>query len=266
VTPSARRITSSRSSGSLRSRTLALEIAPHSHQPFATDPRFVLPRWYREYVIGLQPSRYWNTNHHYMGMATGDDRLYFWNGCLYVPFHSAPLAAGAFLSISANSIDQHLEVPPEDEFRHGVRDRYVDGIRTHRPRLFAAQIRGNSMIERDVLDGDFVLIQHADFAYPEYGKIVVIERLGEEEGMGAWTLKHLVLEQPSSSGRNELGDEFDFENPSILLRCDNPQFRSWLLDPSGRYRVRGVLLRSLRPEAVRLVDSDMLRRVATDEE
>jgi hypothetical protein len=28
----------SRSSGSLRSRTLALEIAPHWHQPFATDP------------------------------------------------------------------------------------------------------------------------------------------------------------------------------------------------------------------------------------
>jgi hypothetical protein len=118
----------------------------------------------------------------------------------------------------------------------------VDGTRTHRPGLFAAQIRGNSMIDRDVLDGDFVFIQHADFAYPEYGKIVVIERLGEEEGMGAWTLKHLVLEQPSSASRNEFGDELDFENPSIRLRCHNAQFRSWLLDPSSQYRVRGVLL------------------------
>jgi phage repressor protein C with HTH and peptisase S24 domain len=52
----------------------------------------------------------------------------------------------------------------------------VDGKRTHRPRLFAARIRGNSMIERDVLDGDFVIIQHSDFAYPEYGKIVVVEK------------------------------------------------------------------------------------------
>lgn len=199
-------------------------------------------------------------------MATGDDRLYSWNGCVYVPFHSAPLAAGTFLSISANSIDQHLELPPEHEFRHGVRDRYADGTRTHRPRLFAARICGTSMIERDVQDGDYVIIQHSDFAYPEYGKMVVVERLGDEEGTGAWTLKHLVLEQSSSSGRNEFGDELDFENPSILLRCHNPQFRSWLLDPSGQYRVRGVLLRSLRRHRAHLVDSDMLRRVGTDEE
>jgi len=201
-----------------------------------------------------------------MGMAADDDRLYFWNGCLYVPFHSAPLAAGTFLPISADSIDQYLKLPSGPEFRHGVRDHYVDGKRTHRPRLFAAQIHGNSMIERDVLDGDFVLIQQADFAYPEYGKVVVIERLGEEEGMGAWTLKHLVLEQPSSAGRNEFGDELDFENPSILLRCHNPQFRSWRLDPSSQYRVRGVLLRSLRRKEAQFADSDTLRRVGADEE
>lgn len=119
------------------------------------------------------------------------------------------------------------------------------------------------MIERDVLDGDFVIIQHSDFEYLEYGKIVVVERLGEEEGMGAWTLKHLVLEHPGSSGRNEFGDALDFENPSIMLRGYNSQFRSWLLDPSPQYRVRGVFLRSLRPEDVRLVDSDMIRRLGT---
>jgi hypothetical protein len=83
--------------------------------------------------------------------------------------------------------------------------------------------------------------------------------------MGAWTLKHLVLDQPSSSDRNELGDELEFENPSILLRSHSPQFRSWLLDPSGQYRVRGVLLRSIRPDRVHLVESNMLRRVGTDE-
>jgi hypothetical protein len=111
-----------------------------------------------------------------MSMALGNDRPYLWNGCLYVPLHSVPLAAGVFLPISADSIDHHLGLPPEHEFRHGFRDRYVDGKRTHRPRLFAARIRGNSMIERDVLDGDFVIIQHSDFAYPEYGKIVVVEK------------------------------------------------------------------------------------------
>jgi SOS-response transcriptional repressor LexA len=221
----------------------------------------------------VQGVRHWLTTFEILGhqqplygMALGNDRLYFRNGCLYVPLHSVPLAAGVFLPISADSIDQHLELPPEHEFRHGVRDRYVDGKRTHRQDLFAARIRGNSMIERDVLNGDFVIIQHSDFAYPEYGKIVVVERLGEEEGMGAWTLKHLVLEQPSSSDRNEFGDELDFENPSILLRCHNPKFRSWLLDPSGQYRVRGVLLRSIRSEKAHLVDSDMLRRIGTDEE
>jgi hypothetical protein len=83
--------------------------------------------------------------------------------------------------------------------------------------------------------------------------------------MGAWTLKRLGLEQNSSSGRNEFGDELDFENPSIQLRCHNPQFRSWRLDPSGQYRVRGVLLRSIRSEKGQSFDSDMLRAVGTEE-
>ena len=106
----------------------------------------------------VQGVRHWLTTFEILGhqqplygMALGNDRLYFRNGCLYVPLHSVPLAAGVFLPISADSIDQHLELPPEHEFRHGVRDRYVDGKRTHRQDLFAARIRGNSMIERDVL-------------------------------------------------------------------------------------------------------------------
>jgi hypothetical protein len=39
-----------------------------------------------------------------------------WKGCLYIPFHRVPIAGGPFLSTSADSIDQHLELPPEQEF------------------------------------------------------------------------------------------------------------------------------------------------------
>ena len=35
--------------------------------------------------------------------------------------------------------------------------------------------------------------------------------------------------------------------------------RSWLLDPAGLYRVRGVLARSIRRNEARWVDSDTLR-------
>jgi len=115
------------------------------------------------------------------------------------------------------------------------------------------------MIERDVLDGDIVIIQHSDFEYVENGKIMVIERLGDEEGMGAWSLKEIVINQFPASNRNEFGDDIDFENPSVTLRSHNSHFGPWRLSQSGRYRVRGLFLRSLRPKDVRLVDSDTLR-------
>lgn len=122
------------------------------------------------------------------------------------------------------------------------------------------------MMERNVLDGDYAIIQQSDFAYPEYGRIVVVEKLGDEEGMGAWTLKYLDIEQPPSSRRNEFGDDIDFKNPSLRLRPYNPQFQSWLLDPAGQYQVCGVLLRSLRPEAVHLMDSQALHRIGNQED
>jgi len=90
------------------------------------------------------------------------------------------------------------------------------------------------MIDRDVLHGDIVLIQHSGFENTENGKIVVIERLGDEEGTGAWSLKQLIFEKAGSSSRSEFGDEFDFENPSITLRSHNPRCSPRPLDPSGR--------------------------------
>lgn len=186
------------------------------------------------------------------------DQAYRRNGRLYVPFHNIPVAAGPFLPPSIDSIEQHLELPPENEFSHGVRGRYRY--------LSAAEVCGDSMVFRDINDGDTVIFQRSGFEYVENGKVVVIEKVGEEEGFGSWSLKRLVVEQPRSSSRNEFGEEIDGDNPVVVLYSYNPLVRPWQLDPSGRYRIRGVLLRSLRPEDVRLVDSDEVRPATPDEE
>jgi len=169
------------------------------------------------------------------------------------------------LPASGDSVDQYLELPPEIEFRHGVRYDYRGGVKIPRQSLGAARVRGYSMIDRDIADGDVAILQSAGFDYLEHGKIVAIEKLGDEEGMGAWSLKQLRIDEPESSGRNEFADQVDFEGPVITLRSYNRQVKPWLLDRSGRYRVHGVLLRSLRPEMVRLVDLELLQDAIQNE-
>ena len=119
---------------------------------------------------------------------------------------------------------------------------------------------------RDINDGDAIIFQRSGFEYVENGKVVVIEKIGEEEGFGAWSLKRLVIEQPRSFSRNDFGEEIDGDDPIVVLYSSNPQVRPWQLDPSGRYRIRGVLLRSLRPEDIQLVDSEGFRPATPDEE
>jgi Peptidase S24-like len=191
--------------------------------------------------------------------------VYDWNGSLYVPFHSVPAAAGRFLSPSIDSVEQHLRLPPEHEFCHGIWDEYVNGHRTHRRRLAAARVRGDSMMDRDIHDGDVIIFQRSGFEYVEHGKVVVIERIGEEEGFGAWSLKRLVIEQSRSSSRNEFEEEIDWNDPVVVLRSHNRRVSPWQLDPSGRYRIRGVFLRSLCPKDVHLVESEWLQRAVADE-
>jgi hypothetical protein len=53
------------------------------------------------------------------------------------------------------------------------------------------------MIGRNILDRDVIIFQYSDFNYVENGKIVAIEKYGDEEEMGAWSLKRLVIEPPS---------------------------------------------------------------------
>jgi hypothetical protein len=104
-------------------------------------------------------------------------------------------------------------LPPEHEFGHNIRGRYR--------RLSAAKVRGNSMIFRDIYDGDTILLQRSGFEYVENGRVVVIEKVSEEEGFGAWSLKRLVIVQPGSSTRNEFGDEIEGDNPNRSL--DGPR-------------------------------------------
>lgn len=134
-----------------------------------------------------------------------NDDVHHWNGRVYLPFHSVSIACGPFLSTSTDSIEQHLGLPPESEFRFIVRDYYEDGVRKLQPGLSAARVCGDSMIDRDIRDGDPIILQRWEFDYVENGKIMVIERLGEEEGMGAWSLKKLVIKQPGSSRRDPFG-------------------------------------------------------------
>ncbi len=197
-------------------------------------------------------------------MAQREDQVYSWNGFLYVPFHPVPVAAGPFLSVSPDWVEQHVELPPN--FHHGVRDRYVGGIKMHREGLAAARVHGDSMIYRDVFDGDVAIFQRSDFDYLENGKVVVIEKMGEEEGLGAWVLKKLVIERPGSLHRREYEDEIDWDDPVIVLRSYNPRVSPRQLDPSGRYRVHGIFLRSLRRHDAGFVDSVMIRRIVTGEE
>jgi|ERR1039457_973848 hypothetical protein len=103
------------------------------------------------------------------------EQVYSWNGRFYVPFHSVPVAAGPFLPPSINSVEQHLELPAENEFRHNIRMRCRH--------LSAARVRGHSMMYRDICD--VIVFQRSGFEYVEHDKVVVIERIGEEEGFGA---------------------------------------------------------------------------------
>ena len=122
------------------------------------------------------------------------------------------------------------------------------------------------MMDRDILDGDLAFFQRYDFDYLQNGKVVVVERVREEEGFGAWALKRLLIRQPRSSSQSEYGDEIDWNDPEIVLYSYNSRVPPSRLDPFGRYRVHGIFLRSMRLYDVTLVESDLIRRLATGEE
>jgi hypothetical protein len=192
-------------------------------------------------------------------MAPGTNDVHFWNGCVYAPFHTAPVSAGPYLSISPDGIEQHLELTPE--LYQGVRDRYVGGVGMPRRGLAAARIHGDSMICKNVFDKDVVLFEEVETYNFGSDKIVVIEKVSEEEGFGAWALKKLVVERHRSSRRNEFDEEIDWDDPVLVLRSYNPRVGLVQLHPSGLYRVHGIFLRSIRGYEARFVDSNVIRQL-----
>ena len=109
-------------------------------------------------------------------------------------------------------------------------------VTRYRPGLHAAQLHGSSMVDDNIFDRDHVFFQTLEFDYLHHGHIVVIDRLGEEEGMGSWSLKKLIFEPPRRR-RNKWGDDIDWGSPSVVLRPSNRNMRPWELDPSGKYVV-----------------------------
>ena len=79
-------------------------------------------------------------------------------------------------------------------------------------------------------------------------------------------MKKLVIRQPRSSRQNEYGDEIDWEDPEIVLYSSNKSISPWQLSATSQYLVHGLLLRTIAREEVILVDSDLIRRIATREE
>lgn len=114
------------------------------------------------------------------------------------------------------------------------------------------------MIDLGIYDGDVVIFQHSGFEYVEHGRILVVEKVGEEQGWGAWSLKRLIIERHRSSRVDEFEQEIDWEEPVVTLRSHNRRINPWQLDRSGQYRIRGALLRWLHPEDIHLVESESL--------
>ena len=118
------------------------------------------------------------------------------------------------------------------------------------------------MIHKDILDGDIAIFRRWEFDDPKNGTVVVIEKVGEEEGFGAWALKKLVFERPRFSQRDDCDNEIDWDDPVIVLYSYNPRVSLSRLDPSGQYRVHGIFLRVLRRHEVGFVDSEWIHHRA----
>ena len=197
-------------------------------------------------------------------MRSLEDRVYGWKGQLCVPFSSVLLAGGPFLPASLHVVERHLVLPPG--FQFGVKDRFVGGIARARPALVAARLHGDSMIGAGFFDGDIVILQREDFGDLDHERIVVIEKSGDEENYGSWALKKIIIEKPRLAGRDEYGEERDWNDPIIQLYSYNRKINPWTLDPSGQYRVHGVFRRTVPAREARFQDSELIRRQGMPQE
>jgi len=149
-----------------------------------------------------------------------------------------------------NSVDSYLKVT---KFKFAIKDHCLGGVRTFRQGLAAFRFHGDSMIGNDIRHGDTGIYEQRDFEYIRFGKPALIEKVGEEEGTGAWAVKKIVIRQQRSYVQNEWGETIDWDDPIIELRSSNPRIQPWQLEPTRQYRLSGYLVRVLRPEEVELV-------------
>ena len=89
-------------------------------------------------------------------MSRGVDRVFRFDGRLYIPCNTVRLSAGPFFAASSNSVEQHVELPLEF-----LLYRHLE-VRMERAGPAAAWVQGNSMMDRDVLDGDLAIFQRYD--------------------------------------------------------------------------------------------------------
>jgi hypothetical protein len=182
------------------------------------------------------------------------DQVVSFGGDSYVQYLSNRVSAGPFLPSSRLSVESYLRVSSV----LGINDHFVGGKKTFRPGLVAARFHGDSMIGDDIYHGDIGIFQQWHFEYIDSGKIVLIEKVGEEEGTGALAVKRIVIRHGRSRTPSDVSHNIDWDSPIIEVISSNPLIKPSQLDPSRQYRVRGYLLRVVRPESVELIDSEDL--------
>jgi hypothetical protein len=180
-------------------------------------------------------------------------QMYRYDNHWYAPCHERRLAAGPFLPSSLNWSEKHVKLG--SEFRLV---RYVGGARIERAGLAAAWVRGNSMNGHGICDGNLVIFQRFEFDHLHNNNIVVVERLGEEEGFGSWALKKIVIRWPRAGLYGECGEPIHWNDPEIVLYSRNTTVSPHKLDPTGQYAVRGLYRRALADHEVRTMDSEIL--------
>jgi repressor LexA len=131
-------------------------------------------------------------------------------GLMQVPVLGA-IAAGEPIQVEArdqSNADEWVSVP--------------DGLVPARGPLFALRVKGDSMIDASVLDGDYVIIRHQETAND--GDMVAAWIEGDEET----TLKYLYR-----------------EGPNVRLQPANPEYQP-IIRPANRVRINGKVVSVLR--------------------
>ena len=180
-----------------------------------------------------------------------------YDGCWHIPCHRVCLVCGMFLPPSLDWIEQHVKLAADFQL-----NRYPGGVEVDKAGLEAAWVRGDSMIDRGINDGDLIIFQRHEFDHWDNATIVVIEKVGDEEGFGSWALKKIVIKPPTSPSQIEGQVPIYWNDPEIVLYSYNPRVKPYQLDPTGRYRVHGIHRRTIPAHEVTLVDSELIRSLA----